>query len=489
MTDLPVGDQVYLSTVPAGTRARRLALAVVLPSLAIFLILVPYATTPLRPIWAFIPCYESALVISDLITAALLLGQFNATRSGALLALGNGYLFTALMTIVHALTFPGLFAPGGLLGAGAQSTAWMYMLWHGGFPLFVIGYSLLRNREARRVRRARHSPAGLIVASAAATAALVGVLAVTAIGGQGVLPSVISNNHYTPTMIFVAGSVWSLSVIAMLAVGRKRPYSILDLWLMIVLCAWLIDIGLSALLNNARFDLGFYAGRVYGLLAANFVLLVLLAENSALYRDLVKMADELRHMTALDALTGIANRRAFDLALEREWRCALRNAAPLSLLMIDIDYFKHFNDGYGHVQGDQCLRAVAKLLAESVRRAGDLAARYGGEEFAILLPCTEAGDAQQLGQRICHALAQLALPHEHSQAAGHVTVSIGVACHVPAPASQGQAAAPFAGLSAALLVESADQALYARKSLGRNGVSLGRLGAAPGAPRAAAATA
>src|SRR6266446_6199404 len=136
--------QVFLSTLPAGHGERRLALAVVLVSAAVFVIAVPLAKVRLSPVWAFIPVYQSALVINDLITAVLLFGQFSILRSRALLVLASGYLLTAFMAVSHALTFPGLFSPTGMLGAGPQSTAWLYMFWHGGFPLLVIAYALLK---------------------------------------------------------------------------------------------------------------------------------------------------------------------------------------------------------------------------------------------------------------------------------------------------------------------------------------------------------
>jgi hypothetical protein len=118
----------------------------------------PFARTQLPPQPVFIAVYQSALAVNDLVTASLLFGQFNMLRSRALLVLGGGYLFTALVAIAHALTFPGLFAPGGLLGSGTQSTAWLYMLWHGVFPLAVVGYSVL-------VHRTRATPPALLSAS------------------------------------------------------------------------------------------------------------------------------------------------------------------------------------------------------------------------------------------------------------------------------------------------------------------------------------
>jgi signal transduction histidine kinase/CheY-like chemotaxis protein len=281
------GQWVFLSTLPAGRGERRLALAVVLISVVIFLTASPFAKVPLAPVGAFIPIYESALVINDLITAVLLFGQFRFLRSRALLVLASGYLFTAFMTVSHALTFPGLFAPTGLLGAGPQSTAWLYMLWHGGFPLFVIAYALLKHEGGETSQpHARASVA--ILSSVAAVLVIVCGLTLLATGGQDWLPAIMQGNHYTPAMTLVRSSTWVLSLLALLILWRRRPHAVLDLWLMVVMCAWLFDIALAAVLNAGRFDLGFYAGRIYGLLAASFVLMVLLIENGKLYARLVE---------------------------------------------------------------------------------------------------------------------------------------------------------------------------------------------------------
>ncbi len=144
-----MGDErnIFLSTMPATRRDRMPALAVVGVSAVLFACAVPFAGVPLTPVPAFVASYQSALAINDLITAVLLFSQFAISRSRALLLLASGYLFTAMAAIVHALTFPGLFAPGGLLGAGTQTTVWLYMIWHGGFPLLVLGYALLKARD------------------------------------------------------------------------------------------------------------------------------------------------------------------------------------------------------------------------------------------------------------------------------------------------------------------------------------------------------
>ena len=160
-----VGDRnIFLSTLPASRADRTAALIVVGVSFVLFAIAVPFDGIPLTPVPAFVASYQSALAINGVITAVLLLSQFAILRSRALLLLASGYLFTAAAAVAHALSFPGLFTPSGLFGAGPQTTVWLYMIWHGGFPLFVLGYGLNKARDGgakvRTVRpRARSSPA------------------------------------------------------------------------------------------------------------------------------------------------------------------------------------------------------------------------------------------------------------------------------------------------------------------------------------------
>jgi diguanylate cyclase (GGDEF)-like protein len=169
--------------------------------------------------------------------------------------------------------------------------------------------------------------------------------------------------------------------------------------------------------------------------------------------------DELQRLATRDGLTGVANRRSFDTALNTECRRVSREARALSLLMIDVDHFKRYNDTYGHLAGDECLRQVAEAMAQVTQRASDTLARYGGEEFAILLPATEPQGAVIVAERLRAAVEGLALPHARSDVGPHVTVSIGVASIDPA-----RAAPPTE------LIGAADAALYAAKMQGRNRV-------------------
>lgn len=175
---------------------------------------------------------------------------------------------------------------------------------------------------------------------------------------------------------------------------------------------------------------------------------------------LAKAIETLHLISTQDALTGIPNRRHFDGTLAREWRRAARTRSVLALLMLDIDFFKAFNDTAGHQAGDDCLRRVTQTLSESLHRAGDCVARYGGEEFAVLLPETDAPQALTLAEMLRERIDALAIPHPASPL-GRVTVSIGVAALVP----------PRDGTACDELVRIADTALYTAKRLGRNRVS------------------
>jgi diguanylate cyclase (GGDEF)-like protein len=176
-------------------------------------------------------------------------------------------------------------------------------------------------------------------------------------------------------------------------------------------------------------------------------------------RRLLDHAESLRARSYVDGLTGIANRRYFDVALERELRRAQRLGGQLSLLLVDIDSFKVYNDGFGHQQGDACLTTVAQALAAKLKRPADVAARYGGEEFAAILPDTSLEQAERHANAIREHVASLALPHAPGAHWPMVTLSIGVASFSKDGLSE-----------PAALIEAADKALYAAKHGGRNRV-------------------
>ncbi len=166
---------------------------------------------------------------------------------------------------------------------------------------------------------------------------------------------------------------------------------------------------------------------------------------------------ELERLAHLDGLTQIANRRRFDQVLQEEWQRLAREQQPLSLILCDVDYFKSYNDTYGHQAGDDCLYTIAQTIRQSVNRSMDLVARYGGEEFVIILPNTHTIGAEVVAKIIQQKVQDLKLIHAESPSSPYITLSFGIACYIPQP-----------GLESSQLIEAADTALYQAKKQGRN---------------------
>ena len=175
--------------------------------------------------------------------------------------------------------------------------------------------------------------------------------------------------------------------------------------------------------------------------------------------EMKRMRDQLAELAVTDALTGLGNRRRLEQALQQEAGRLARSTAELSVIMLDIDFFKQFNDTYGHIAGDRCIIMVAATLNRAVRRAADLAVRYGGEEFACVLPNTGHEEAMVIAHNIRDRVLALGIPHESSKAGPHVTVSIGVATAVCSP-----------GIDPMNWIKAADRQLYQAKAHGRNNV-------------------
>ena len=177
--------------------------------------------------------------------------------------------------------------------------------------------------------------------------------------------------------------------------------------------------------------------------------------------NLKKKSDMLEALAAIDGLTDIYNRRKFDETMDIEWRRGARSQSPLSLIMVDIDHFKLFNDNYGHARGDECLKKVADALKNGLRRPGDFVGRYGGEEFAVILADSDAAGALHVAETLRRTIADLNVPHEYSDIAPYVTISLGVATVLfPAP-----------GATFEKFIDAADGMLFKSKKNGRNQVN------------------
>lgn len=398
----------------------------------------------------FMPMCALTVFTTAGIAAFLLGAQFTVTRQPMLGALGGAYAFTALAVALQLLTFPGVFSPTGLFGARPTSAAWMWVFWHGGFPLFVILAVLMRDRLSRdavadgRVGRW----ASLLIGGPVVVGGLLCSLAVL----TDLPPPLRSSNGNNP----VAVVLWAINTVAVLAVvasGRLR--TVLDVWLAIAALACLTDTTLN-LLSTDRFTVGWYVARLFSMFAPGVLVCILVWEVTTLYRRLFEAHVSLQQASMRDALTGLYNRTYFNEQVDSLISTAQRSGQPLSLVMVDVDHFKRYNDAFGHLKGDACLAAVAHALAGVVHRSADFIARYGGEEFIVVLPDTDASQAQALAERAREAVLRLRI--EATAPSRYVTVSAGCATSVPGDGA----------LSIDTLVEIADAALYRAKAGGRN---------------------
>jgi signal transduction histidine kinase len=292
MVNMPAGapeeQRFVLSSLSPGPAQTRLALTVVLVLLvALFALAGPLSTIQPGRIDAFVPAYATAIFVIDLLTAVLLFAQFSILRSRALLAIASGYLYTALIVIPWMLTFPGVFTPDGLLGAGLQTTTWLYTLWHAGFPMFVIAYALLKDADLDEGRW-RGSAGAAVLSSVAATGAVVCAATLLCTSGNDLLPrESLDPVRFSTAWLYAAGCLVLLIVVALILLWL-RGRSVLDLWLMVVMCAYVIEIYLISFPAPARYSIGWYAGRVFGLVSGSLVLLVLLYEILMLYAQLLR---------------------------------------------------------------------------------------------------------------------------------------------------------------------------------------------------------
>ena len=299
------GQGLVLTNLSPSPAQRRLALGIVLVLLVVFIAAAPFATLPMPRLNAFVPAYATAILVNDAITAALLFAQFTIVRSGALLALANGYLLTSLIAIPWALTFPGVFTQAGLLGAGLQSTGWLYVISHAGFPLFVIAYTLLKRADSIQgfsqgsIRIAILASVGLVAAFVCSATALVTV------GGE-VMPAVLLDDVRTSNLVYYVNvPIMALVALALVLVWL-RLRSMLDLWLAVVMFAYAIEAALQLLPVPTRFSVGWYAGRVCGLLSGSLVLLILLIEITKLYGQLLQAVLAQRREREARLMTGDA---------------------------------------------------------------------------------------------------------------------------------------------------------------------------------------
>jgi diguanylate cyclase (GGDEF)-like protein len=401
-------------------------------------LLVPIAAT----IWSF----------AEFVTAFLLLAQFrvNGRRSFGILA--ASYAFSAFITWPYLAAFPGAFRMGTLPLGDQQISIYLWMIWRCSFPALAI-LAAFNDSETSRIvgRRKMHVAICVVVASPIVA---VGVVTALVAAFCSKLPALVIAGHFQPLFMHVyVPAIISINALACIVLLGRGRLTGLSLWLAVTMFSEGLDSFLN--LSGARYSYAWDIGKLSTVFTASVVLVMIMGDIADLFARLASVA-------RIDVLTLLPNRRAFEEHSELVFHNARRRHESVGLLVVDIDFFKRFNDSYGHLAGDECLRAVAREMATCATRPLDLVARFGGEEFAVVLPNLYLEGVLCVGERIRSVVERLEIVHG-TQALGRVTISIGAA-FTPDPHS----------IDEATLFEIADRALYKAKERGRNRVELGK---------------
>lgn len=395
----------------------------------------------------FIPMLMTVCLVAELLTGLLLLARFRVTGFLPFLPIGAAYLFTGTLILAYVFSFPGVLTSS---SSWHQPAIWFWTIWHLTFALTVFAYTFVDPTLCMQISAQSHASRllrrGLHAAFWSAVACIIVVVV-----ERNHLPILIGGNSFAP--LFTSGIAPVVALVCFAVAGRlyytTRAKQAFELWIMVAL----IVSGLDATINATaagRFTLGWYLAKVETLTTASVVLVMLLNEVNALYGRISNSAN-------VDELTGLANRRAFQFNCQIALNHAQRRRSGASILMIDVDHFKKYNDHYGHAQGDECLKMISEALRRCVARATDCVARLGGEEFVALLPETALAAAVLVAERLRTDIQALGIPHEGVSSSSTVSVSIGIT-----------STDDFASVGVAELLKAADASLYQAKRAGRN---------------------
>jgi len=459
-------DQLF----QVSPRQRRIALGISLLMGLFTFVALFFAHIKLPVLSSLFPMLSAWGILGDILTSFILFNQFRASRILPLLLLACTFLLTALLSLFYFFTLTGILPASGLFAAGPQTSAWLWSAWHISFPLGVLAFLLSLKTRSQAIAL-EHLPRYLFVGTVSTLGIGALILAIVTIG-RDELPLLIENGNYRRLLTTGVGLViWVFSMLACVSsLISSRTRGVLFIWLNVAAFSFMLGITLL-LAAQERYTLGWYGSWVDSLIASTVVLLAIISEVNKLFfrlsrqrveleeskHALEKANEQLQELAVVDGLTKIANRRKFDELLRQELHAPQRAREHLSLLMIDIDFFKAYNDNYGHLGGDMVLRSVAsKLESEALAHFG-FTTRYGGEEFAVILPGHNEREAEQIAELMIESVRSLAIPHEYSGVSRQITVSIG-----------GCTLYPGEHLSAHDLINRADEALYEAKAQGRN---------------------
>ncbi len=424
--------------------------------IAATLLVLPLSKIILSQTSWYMPATVAVTSFAKGLAALIFLLQFRRTGRWGLALISVAFLFSAVAAAVQLMLFPGVFSPSGWFGASAQSSPWMWVFAHVGFlvPVFMAAFAVPW-APAAHSRRAVIA-VGCVLLSLAATALL--LLLATRFVHQ--MPDLLSGTRYKNLGQGPAGiCVWLSGWVTLIALWwGTRLRNRLQIWVAANVLTYLCETSL-VLAAVSRFSVGWYFSGLMNLLATALLVIALVVELDDLYGSANAANDELHELSIRDSLTGAFVRRYLNEQLSIETGRARRLNQPLSILLIDVDLFKSYNDRFGHQAGDDCLVKVCNAAQRHLRRHGDFLARYGGEEFAVVLPNTGLAAAETVANRILGEVAALRIYPRSMDEPAPVTVSIGVG-----------SIDPESKMDERSVIEAADVALYAAKHAGRNRV-------------------
>ena len=405
--------------------------------------MLPASTHRLGPTVSFVPAMLAVVACFDVLSMYLLVGEYHDSGDVRLLAMSWAYLWSLVTMAAYALAFPGVISPHPPLELTPSMAPWFYVAWHAGFPILLGAAWAPWPRGWTRVstprRRHRTSALGLAVATLVSGGTV--ALLVSTASHLPVLIRGLDTSRMTALTAPFALPLVSASVVSAAYGTRQRNGA--ERWSSIAALVCLCDLTLTYV-SRYRYSAGWYAGRSLTLVASGAVLVAMLAA----FRRIKAQAE---HDATVDPLTGLANRRSGERALDAMAARVRRSGAPLGVVAFDVDQFKSINDRYGHEGGDRVLAAVGKFLGRALR-LGDVAARVGGDEFLVLLADTDAHGASVVADQIRLGVANLRI----TGLTEAVTVSLGAGCL----SRQDE--------SAEALLRRVDGALYAAKLAGRD---------------------
>ncbi|QJR80557.1 GGDEF domain-containing protein [Alteromonas pelagimontana] len=404
----------------------------------------------------FVGIYGTTVFISAVVTAILLFSQFKVTRRLTFLCLSIAYSWVALLAPFQVVLLADAFSSLSFISASSTDAAWLWTFWHVGFPV-LISIGMLLNGSKFVAKRKFKLWSSVLLTTAGFIASLI---ILSTLFSWWPLPNLIDLSYqYSDMLSVVVGPIVILScIVALFTVIVKGQFSSsIYSWLAVAMLAATCE-GIVTIYGGSRFSYGWYTARVLSIVSSSAVAIALVIETISLQHKVIDQNQSLRKMASTDELTGLANRRELDERLKEETLRSMRERTPLSLILLDVDRFKRFNDSYGHINGDRCLQHVADCIREAVHRYIDLPARYGGEEFAVLLPNTEEEAAVELAEEIRSVIEETSCNLESGKQV-MVTASLGVASLVANHAEESLE-----------LFRIADAALYRAKDAGRNRV-------------------